>query len=103
MLFTHHSPLTNSPTITSMRHLLNALDLTEDELKHLLAEAARLKTDHQKCRREPSLLGRVLGLIFEKQSLRTRGSFEAAIAQLDGASIFLPSSETGFGSRESVP
>ncbi len=86
-----------------MRHFLDVLDLPENDLAHLLAEAARLKAAHQQGVREPTLLGRVLGLVFEKPSLRTRGSFEAAIAQLGGASIFLPSSETGFGSRESVP
>ncbi|HJT76736.1 MAG TPA: ornithine carbamoyltransferase, partial [Gemmataceae bacterium] len=49
------------------------------------------------------LLGRVLGMVFEKPSLRTRVSFQAAMAQLGGASLLLPSSETGLGSRESVP
>jgi ornithine carbamoyltransferase len=86
-----------------MRHFLHVFDLTPDEITHLLDEATRLKADLQRGRREPRLLGWVLGLVFEKPSLRTRGSFEAAMAQLGGASIFLPSSEVGFGSRESVP
>jgi ornithine carbamoyltransferase len=86
-----------------MRHFLNLFDLTPDEILHLLDEATRLKTAFQRGERPPLLLGRVLGLVFEKPSLRTRGSFEAAIAQLGGASIFLPSSEVGFGSRESIP
>lgn len=86
-----------------MRHFLDVIDLTDDELCHLLADAARLKSLHQRGERAPTLLGRVLGLVFEKPSLRTRGSFEGAMAQLGGASVFLPPSETGFGSRESVP
>lgn len=86
-----------------MRHFLDVLDLTDEELTRLLTEASRLKAAHGRGERAPTLLGRVLGLVFEKPSLRTRGSFEGAMAQLGGASIFLPPSETGFGSRESVP
>ena len=46
--------------------------------------------------------GRTLGLIFEKPSLRTRVSFEAAIAQLGGNAIFLRGKDVGLGIRESV-
>jgi len=86
-----------------MRHFIDLLDLTTDEIQHLFEETARLKTAH--ARREPitSLLGRVLGLVFEKPSLRTRVSFQAAIAQLGGTSLFLGGKEVGLGSRESVP
>jgi ornithine carbamoyltransferase len=45
----------------------------------------------------------VLGLIFEKPSLRTRVSFETAMAQLGGSSVFLGGKESGLGSRETVP
>jgi ornithine carbamoyltransferase len=86
-----------------MRHFLDLLDLSKDEIDSLLDEAARLKAAHARGDHSTPLLGRVLGLVFEKPSLRTRVSFQAAIAQLGGASIFLPSSETGLGSRESVP
>src|SRR5207302_1596751 len=51
----------------------------------------------------PRLLGRVLGLVFEKPSLRTRVSFQTAMAQLGGASVFMSGHEVGLGSRESVP
>jgi ornithine carbamoyltransferase len=53
--------------------------------------------------RPPVLPGRVLGMIFEKPSLRTRVSFQTAMAQLGGGSAFLPGKEAGLGSRESVP
>jgi ornithine carbamoyltransferase len=86
-----------------MRHFLDLFDLTPDEITHLLHEAIRLKEAHRRGQRPTTLLGRVLGLVFEKPSLRTRGSFEAAMAQLGGASIFLPGAEVGFGSRESIP
>jgi ornithine carbamoyltransferase len=86
-----------------MRHFLSLFDVTPEELVHLLDETARLKADWQHGVRQPTLLGHVLGLVFEKPSLRTRGSFEAAMAQLGGSSNDRTSAETGFGSRESVP
>src|SRR5262249_2607853 len=66
-------------------------------------EAARLKAGLRRGDRAPLLAGRVLGLIFEKPSLRTRVSFETAMAQLAGTSIFLNGGDSGLGSRESVP
>src|SRR5437868_6188248 len=86
-----------------MRHLLNVMDLSEQEVTHLLAEAVRLKTAWKRGKREPLLVRRVLGLIFEKPSLRTRASFEAAMAQLGGISIFLSAADGPLGQRESVP
>jgi ornithine carbamoyltransferase len=52
--------------------------------------------------RPPLLQGRVMTLVFEKPSLRTRVSFESAIAHLGGRSVFLSSSEAGLNGRESV-
>src|ERR1700722_728491 len=86
-----------------MRHFLNLLDLTTDELRHLLADAATMKAAHLRGERPPLLAGRVLGMIFEKPSLRTRASFEAAMASLGGSSIFLSASDGPLGQRESVP
>jgi ornithine carbamoyltransferase len=86
-----------------MRHFLTLLDVTADEIRQLLDDAARLKSAHERGRGEPILRGRVLGMVFEKPSLRTRVSFETAIAQLGGSSIFMAGSEVGLGSRESVP
>lgn len=86
-----------------MRHFLDLLDLTSDETCSLLDRTARVKADFERGKRDPVLLGRVLGLVFEKPSLRTRASFQAAMAQLGGASVFLTGSEAGLGSRETVP
>ncbi len=85
-----------------MKHFTALCDLTRDELTHLLQEAARLKAAQK--RREPndSLARRVVGLVFEKPSLRTRVSFEAAVAQMGGHSLFLPAQEVGLGWRESL-
>ena len=86
-----------------MRHFLDLLDLTGDELAHLLERTAKLKAAHAAGNRTPLLQGRVIGLVFEKPSLRTRVSFQTAIAQLGGASVFMSGHEVGLGSRESVP
>lgn len=84
-----------------MKHFLNLIDLTRDELSHLLAEAARLKATHARGIPTHSLAGRVVGLVFEKPSLRTRVSFESGIAQLGGTALYLPGNEVGLGWRES--
>ena len=63
-----------------MRHFLDLLDLTTDEIHGLFVEATKLKTAHAAHQATPILLGRVLGLVFEKPSLRTRVSFQAASA-----------------------
>jgi ornithine carbamoyltransferase len=86
-----------------MRHLIDLLDLGADEINHLLDEAARLKAARQRGEHTPVLPGRVLGMIFEKPSLRTRVSFETAMAQLGGASVFQGGKDVGMGQRESVP
>jgi ornithine carbamoyltransferase len=85
-----------------MKHFLNLIDLTTDELQHLLSEAARLKEAHSRRIPAYSLSGRVVGLVFEKPSLRTRVSFESGVAQLGGTSLYLPGNEVGLGWRESL-
>jgi ornithine carbamoyltransferase len=86
-----------------MKHFLSLVDYTPDEIQHLLNEAARLKADSLHGVRPPLLEGKILGLIFEKPSLRTRVSFEAAMAHLAGRSVFLSSTDGPIGQRESVP
>jgi ornithine carbamoyltransferase len=86
-----------------MRHFLTLQDLSAEELRDVLEEAARLKADSQRGHRPPYLAGRVLGMVFEKPSLRTRASFEAAMTHLGGSSIFLSASDGPLGERESVP
>src|SRR5438477_7122228 len=84
-----------------MKHFLNLIDPTTDELCGLLAESARLKEAHARGIPSRSLSGKVVGLVFEKPSLRTRVSFESGIAQLGGTSLYLPGNEVGLGWRES--
>jgi ornithine carbamoyltransferase len=83
------------------RHLLTLADLSTVEIERIFAVAEDLKAKHAAGVREPLLPGRILAMLFEKQSLRTRVSFEAAMAHLGGSSLFL-GAEAGFGKRESV-
>jgi ornithine carbamoyltransferase len=69
-------------------------------LRHLLAEAARLKAAHARGIPANSLARKVVALVFEKPSLRTRVSFESGVAQLGGTSLYLPGNEVGLGWRE---
>ncbi len=84
-----------------MRHLLTLADLTAAEIERIFSIAEDLKQKSEQGLREPLLPGRVMALIFEKPSLRTRVSFEAGMAHLGGSSIFL-GADAGFGRRESV-
>ncbi len=84
-----------------MRHLLTLADLTTAEIERIFSITEDLKTKFDKGLREPLLPGRVMALLFEKPSLRTRVSFEAGMAHLGGSSLFL-GQDVGFGRRESI-
>jgi len=84
-----------------MRHFLAMTDLTPAEMERVFSIAKDLKAKFVQGRREPLLPGRVMAMLFEKKSLRTRVSFEVAMAHLGGSAIFL-GGEVGFGSRESL-
>lgn len=84
-----------------MRHLLGMTDLEPAEIERIFSITTDLKSKLQKGLREPLLPGRVLAMLFEKKSLRTRVSFETAMIHLGGDALFL-GDEVGFGSRESV-
>ncbi len=86
-----------------MRHLRTLLDLKADEVQDILNLAADIKRKFQKGERPALLPGRVLAMVFEKPSLRTRNSFEAAMLQLGGGGIFITSKEAGLSGRESLP
>ncbi|MFM7042358.1 MAG: ornithine carbamoyltransferase [Planctomycetaceae bacterium] len=85
-----------------MRHVIVPEDLTAHEIEAVFAVSRDLEEKFRAGRRDALLPGRVLGLLFEKPSLRTRVSFEAAMVHLGGSSIFL-AEDTGFAtSRESI-
>jgi ornithine carbamoyltransferase len=78
------------------KDLLSIMDLSSEEIHVLLTDAHDMKRD-----KWISLLDRkVLALVFEKPSLRTRVSFEVAMRQLGGHTIYLSPAEIGLGKRE---
>ncbi len=84
------------------RHFVDLFDITPEEARFLLDRSIAIKKEDQTGLRPPRLSGRILGLIFEKPSLRTRVSFESAIARLGGNAIFLRGKDVGIGVRESL-
>ncbi|HEX9811193.1 MAG TPA: ornithine carbamoyltransferase [Burkholderiales bacterium] len=74
----------------TVRHFLTLADLTPAELKSLLDRAAELKKMQHGGQRHTPFTGKVMAMLFEKSSTRTRVSFAAGMAQLGGSSMFLP-------------
>ena len=86
-----------------MRHFLDIRDLSTDQLSALLDHAAEMKAAHKAGRAQPQLLaGKSVAMIFEKQSTRTRLSFEVGISQLGGQPIMLSASDMQIGRGESM-
>lgn len=85
-----------------VRHFIDLFDLSPESARDLIDRALTLKRDFAAGNRPDYLARRTLGLFFEKPSLRTRVSFEAAVAQLGGAAVFLRAKDVGMGVRESV-
>ncbi len=84
------------------RHFLTLLDLRSDELQQLIGRAAELKRLHRAGEPHTTLQGKVLAMIFEKSSTRTRVSFEAGMAQLGGSAMFLSPRDTQLGRGEPI-
>ncbi|MCD6400222.1 ornithine carbamoyltransferase [candidate division WOR-3 bacterium] len=80
------------------RDLLSVADLTPDEAVNLLEQALVMKKGGMRC----LLPWRSVALLFEKPSLRTRVSFDLAVTQLGGHSLYLSPQEVGLGQREPV-
>jgi ornithine carbamoyltransferase len=77
-------------------------ELTSEEIHHLLDEAAQLKKLQKQGVPHEELKGKVLGMIFEKSSTRTRISFEVAMLQLGGHALFLSSKDIQLGRGETI-
>jgi len=84
------------------RHFLSLLDLSSAELQAVIARASELKKLQHAGETHATLQGRVLAMIFEKSSTRTRVSFEAGMSQLGGSAMFLSPSDTQLGRGEPV-
>jgi ornithine carbamoyltransferase len=85
-----------------MRHLNSLLDMSPAEVETIFETSHELKARSLKGDRPPILKGLILTQLFEKPSLRTRLSFDSAMMQLGGNSLFLTALEAGIGGRESV-
>ena len=84
------------------RDLLSLRDWTQQELFDCLSLAAELKAAGPMGSYSKALAGRSYALIFHKNSLRTRVSFEVGISQLGGSSMYLTDQDFKLGERESV-
>ncbi len=82
------------------RHFLTLLDLSSDELRHVIERATYIKALRQRGELHQPLRGKTLGMIFDKSSTRTRVSFEAGMIQLGGGAIFLSPRDTQLGRGE---
>jgi len=85
-----------------MKHFLAIEDLSSGEVQELLDIAKRLKEEYFQKGNQPYFRGRVLGMIFQKPSLRTRVSFDMAMRHCDGDALYLSPNEIGLGKRESI-
>ncbi len=77
-------------------------DYSPKELQAMLDLAVELKKEYSLGGNNPILKGKVLGMIFQKPSLRTRVSFDMAMRHLGGDALYLSPAEIGLGQRESI-
>ena len=85
-----------------MKDYLAVADYSAEELQSILDTAIELKTEWKKNGNPPILKDKVLAMIFQKPSLRTRVSFDMAMRHLGGDALYLSPAEIGLGKRESI-
>jgi len=88
--------------VAAVRHYLQFRDFSVKEYAHLFARTRWIKDRFKRYERYWPLEDRTLAMIFEKQSTRTRLSFEAGMHQLGGAAIFLSTRDSQLGRGEPV-
>jgi ornithine carbamoyltransferase len=84
------------------RDFIAIADFSTDEIQHMLDLSLRLKKEYQGTGNQPILKGKVMAMIFQKPSLRTRISFDMAMRHLGGDALYLSPNEIGLGQRESI-
>ncbi len=82
------------------KDILSLLDLEKEDFTHLFERAIQLKKRFKQGITDRPLMGKTLGLIFDKQSTRTRIAFETAMIQLGGTSIYMSTQETQISRNE---
>jgi ornithine carbamoyltransferase len=85
-----------------MKDFIAIADFPSNEIQGLLDLSTSLKRERQAGGNAPILKGKVLAMIFQKPSLRTRVSFDMAMRQLGGDALYLSPNEIGLGKRESI-
>lgn len=85
-----------------MKDFIAISDYSPQEISELLEIARKLKKEYFAGGNPPSFKGKVLGMIFQKPSLRTRVSFDMAMRHMDGDALYLSPNEIGLGKRESI-
>jgi len=85
-----------------LKDLISIADLSEEEVERVLRRAGELKAMHVRGELHRPLLGKTLGMFFEKPSLRTRVTFEVGMAHLGGHAIMLTPEHIAIGVRETV-
>jgi ornithine carbamoyltransferase len=88
--------------VRRMKDFLAVSDYSPAELQEMLDLASDLKKELKSGGNRPVLKGKVLGMIFQKPSLRTRVSFDMGMRQLGGDALYLSPAEIGLGQRESI-
>ena len=83
------------------RDIISVMDM-KDDFEDILASAVKMKKEPKKGSKQDVLKGKVLGMVFEKPSLRTRISFEVGMTQLGGKALYIGPDEVSIGKRESV-
>jgi len=86
----------------AVRHFLSLLDFTPEELNGLIKRAIELKAIQRSGEVYEPLKNKVLGMIFEKSSTRTRVAFETAMTQTGGHALFLSPRDTQLGRGEPI-
>ena len=84
------------------RHFLSLLDFSSDELRSLISHAIDVKTRLRQGTRHTPLAGKLLAMIFEKSSTRTRVSFESGMYQLGGHAMFMSPRDSHLGRGEPI-
>ena len=85
-----------------MKDFIAISDYSAQEIQDLLDLAVRLKKEHQSGGNPPLFKGKVLAMIFQKPSLRTRVSFDMAMRHMGGDALYLSPAEIGLGKREAI-
>jgi len=84
------------------RHFLTLLDLSSEELAQLIARAIEIKKQYKQGEIYEPMKNKVMGMIFEKSSTRTRVSFETGMAHFGGHALFLSPRDTQLGRGEPI-